>query len=106
LKRSTERRLAAAERLLLPRKGSLQVVTVHGGLSGTPRFVDVGGRILERASDETLEGFEKRAITEAKAAGLRLLIIGGLPPQGVELGNFQEFLDRFDFPEVPEEETR
>ncbi|MDO8399005.1 MAG: hypothetical protein Q7T45_14405 [Bradyrhizobium sp.] len=104
MKKATERRLAAAERLLLSEKGSLQVIIIHGGFSGPPRLADVGGRILERAGDETLDAFEKRVINDAKAANLKSVVIGGLPPNGVELGTSDEFLSRFQFSEVPPEE--
>jgi len=105
MKKATERRLAAAERRISSKASSLQIIVVHGGFSGTPRYADGGGRIWERALDETLEAFEQRVITDAKAAGLKLVIIGGLPPNGVELGTLDEFMARFDFAEVPPEEA-
>jgi hypothetical protein len=45
-------------------------------------------------------------VADAKAAGLKSVVIGGLPPHGVNLGSLEEFLSGFDFPEVPPEEPR
>ncbi len=104
MKKATERRLAAAERLLLSRKGSLQVIIVHGGFSGPPQYADGGDRIWERASDETFEVFEERVIANAKAAGLKFVVIGGLPPNGVQSDSLEEFLGGLQFSDVPPEE--
>jgi hypothetical protein len=51
-----------------------------------------------------LTAFEARVIADAKAAGLKSVVIGGLPPAGAELGSLEQFLSGFDFTEVPPEE--
>jgi hypothetical protein len=43
-------------------------------------------------------------VSDAKAAGLKSVVIGGLPPPGSDLGSLEEFLSGCHFPEVPPEE--
>ena len=61
MKKATEQ-LPAAERRISSKASSLQIIVVHGGFSGTPRYADGGGRIWERALDETLEAFEQQEL--------------------------------------------
>lgn len=104
MKKATERRLAAVEQRLSATQTALHVITVHGGFSGPIAYAAGGGRIWERATDESFEAFEARVIADAKAARLKQVVIGGLPPDDVELGNLEDFLNRFQFSEVPPEE--
>jgi hypothetical protein len=104
MSRAIERRLAAAERRLTQTQVGLRVIAISGGLPGPIRYAQGGGRIWKRANDETFEAFEARVTADAKAAHLKQVVIGGLPPAGAEAGTLEGFLRRFDFPEAPPEE--
>jgi hypothetical protein len=53
--------------------------------------------------DGTFVNFERRVIADAKGASLKTAVIGGLPPPCVDLGSLEDFLSRFNFPEIPPE---
>jgi hypothetical protein len=76
--KAIERRLAAAERRLMPRRAAPQVIIICGGFQdGHPTFATVGSVRWERAPAESFADFKARAV--AAAAGERFVVIGGLP---------------------------
>jgi hypothetical protein len=103
--RTIKRRIGAVEKRTRPKRVGLQAIMIEGGLPGPIRWAEGGGQVWERAVDETFDAFENRVIANVKAAGLKSVMIVGLPPLGVQLGSLEEFLSTFDFPEVPPEET-
>jgi hypothetical protein len=71
-----EVRVAALERH--QHHGGPMVVVIRGGTGGDPTYAKAGELRFERAEGESFEAFEARAVTEAKAAGERFVVIGGL----------------------------
>src|SRR5262245_45565498 len=79
---STKRRLARIER----RNTSLEmpIIVVQGGIpelndgAGYPMRASVEGEEFTRGMDEPFPQFEARVVKAAHAAGLKLIVIGGL----------------------------
>jgi hypothetical protein len=72
-----EGRVAALERN--QNSGTPQVVIIRGGhVPGDPTYGEAGSLRFERTEGESFQAFEVRAVAEAKTAGERLVIIGGL----------------------------
>ncbi|UVO38094.1 hypothetical protein KUL72_06875 [Bradyrhizobium arachidis] len=106
MSKSLNRRLTVAEEAVRKTKrGGVEIVTIVGCLPQPLMYAESGGRGWRREATETYEQFESRAVSEAHAAGLKRVVIGGLPPDFLDPGSLERFLARCDFPEVPPEET-
>jgi hypothetical protein len=72
-----EGRVAALERQ--QHSGAPQVIIIRGGMiGGDPTYAEAGELRFERPNGESFQTFEARAVAEAKAAGERFVVIGGL----------------------------
>jgi hypothetical protein len=76
-----------------------QAVLIEGALPREPGHAEAGAHTWTREPDESLEGFVKRCVAEARALGERLLVIGGLAGPMPE--TLEEFLAGLHFDEVP-----
>jgi hypothetical protein len=78
--KSLERRLATAERRLMPRSAPPRVIEIRGGLdNGDPTNATAGANIWKRGPDESFPAFRSRVVVEATAAAEPFIVIGGLP---------------------------
>jgi hypothetical protein len=71
-----EVRVAALERH--QHHGGPMVVVIRGGTGGDPTYAKAGDLRFERTQGESFSDFEARAVAEAKVAGERFVVIGGL----------------------------
>jgi hypothetical protein len=71
-----ESRLAVLERR--QHHGGPMVVVIRGGTGGDPTYARAGDLRFERTQGESFSDFEARAVAEAKVAGERFVVIGGL----------------------------
>jgi hypothetical protein len=60
--------------------GTTTLIMVTGGLPGEPRHATIGGRVVPREPEETLDDFGKRCRALAVEVGERTCVVGGLPP--------------------------
>ncbi|MBP0111068.1 hypothetical protein [Bradyrhizobium vignae] len=105
MNKSLNRRLAAAEESVKKTMTfGIEVITIFGCLPQPLMYAESGGRGWRREATESHEQFEKRVVAGAKAAGLRSVIIGGLPPDFLDPESLERFLARCNFSGVPPEE--
>ncbi|MGY4466585.1 hypothetical protein ACVWWK_002267 [Bradyrhizobium sp. LB9.1b] len=104
MRKSLNARLAAVqEAVKKTSRSGIQIVTILGCLPQPLSYAESGGRNWVRRPRETVDEFEARVVVAAKAAGLRIVTIGGLPLCNVN-GTLEDFLAHFDFAEVPPEQ--
>jgi hypothetical protein len=57
----------------------MEVINIKGGQPDSPWTAAGDGHEWRRGDDESAEAFEARVMVEAEAAGVKSLIIDGLP---------------------------
>jgi hypothetical protein len=81
------RRLAVAEKAMQAVRPEITCIVVSGGLSGSTAddgaFVS-GSLRYRRENGEEVADFRRRVVAAAQAAGVRVIVFGGLPirPRG------------------------
>jgi hypothetical protein len=88
MSRQLDRRLrrleAAADRLPSSRNGDgprqTRLIVVTGGLPGEPRHATIGGRVIAREPEESVDDYCARCRALAVEVGEQICIVGGLSP--------------------------
>ena len=71
-----------------PRQTTLIVVT--GGLPGEPRYATIGGRVIAREPEESLDDYCERCRSLAVEVGEQICIVGGLPSWSSQIVMYPE----------------